>query len=74
MHTVVTVDGVIAVAMGVGYLSAKRHLEFMTPSPLTVQNMEQNGILASLSRSVWLLACTSPPPPPRLIVLASLYF
>eukprot|EP00603_Paraphysomonas_imperforata_P008818 CAMPEP_0114433686 /NCGR_PEP_ID=MMETSP0103-20121206/11832_1 /TAXON_ID=37642 ORGANISM="Paraphysomonas imperforata, Strain PA2" /NCGR_SAMPLE_ID=MMETSP0103 /ASSEMBLY_ACC=CAM_ASM_000201 /LENGTH=323 /DNA_ID=CAMNT_0001603467 /DNA_START=291 /DNA_END=1262 /DNA_ORIENTATION=+ len=40
-----------AVAMAVGYLHAKGHLDFMSPSTLTVQNMEQNGIFSSLSRN-----------------------
>jgi hypothetical protein len=36
--------------MGVGYLHAKKKLDFITPSTLTIQNMEQNGIFTSLSR------------------------
>lgn len=39
-----------AVAMAVGYLYAKEHLNSLKLSTLTIQNMEQSGILSSLSR------------------------
>ena len=39
--------------MAVGYLYAKGHFAFMTPSTTTIQNMEQNGIFSSLSRLIF---------------------
>jgi hypothetical protein len=49
-HVLIVTFLSITVAMGVGYLHAKKKLDFITPSTLTIQNMEQNGIFTSLSR------------------------